>query len=306
MIRRIGTWMRKITVQRRARRTRTRTRRRMWDIILLFILPVCTFVFLCLVQATPLLQPAKIFDFCLKEKGWEHVNGSGLYTNKFVYKNIKGGERGMHYAMDDEELGRMIEKYGMDHSPEDPNHQYVALPLEDQKTVEKIHDELFPKKTGINADKKREADLSNINKEAKKKKKQKKMNPPPVTTAPTMAAFHFAPVNKDTKKVKEIHYELFPDKKREADVSILEKEEAKKKKQKKMNPPPVTTAPTPAAFPRVSMSPSSGGNAGGCNAAMGSSSLDEASGHSPDTAVGRSPDAPLPPQNPTRDVCGLP
>ena len=296
MIRRIGTWMRKITVQRRARRTRTRTRRRMWDIILLFILPVCTFVFLCLVQATPLLQPAKIFDFCLKEKGWEHVNGSGLYTNKFVYKNIKGGERGMHYAMDDEELGRMIEKYGMDHSPEDPNHQYVALPLEDQKTVEKIHDELFPKKTGINADKKREADLSNINKEAKKKKKQKKMNPPPVTTAPTMAAFHFAPVNKDTKKVKEIHYELFPDKKREADVSILEKEEAKKKKQKKMNPPPVTTAPTPAAFPRVSMSPSSGGNAGGCNAAMGSSSLDEASGHSPDTAVGRSPDAPLPPQ----------
>jgi hypothetical protein len=74
-------------------------------------------------------------------------------------------------------------------------------------------------------------------------------------------------------------------------VSNLEKEEAKKKKQKKMNPPPVTTAPTTAAFPRVSMSPSSGGNAGGCNAAMGSSSLDEASGHSPDTAVGRSPDA---------------
>ena len=81
----------------------------------------------------------------------------------------------------------------------------MALPLNDRKTVEEIHDELFPKKTGINADKKTEADLSNIDKEAKKKKK---MNPPPVTTAPTTAAFH-----------------------------------------------------------RVSISPSSGGNAGGCNAA---------------------------------------
>ncbi len=124
-----------------------------------------------------------IFHFHLKEKGWKYVAGSGLYTNKFFYKkNIKEGERGMHYAMDDGELGKMIEKYGMDHSPEDPNHQYVALPLKDRKTVEEIHDELF---TGINTDKKTEADLSNIDKEAKKKKK---MNPPPVTTAPTIAA----------------------------------------------------------------------------------------------------------------------
>ena len=121
-----------------------------------------------------------IFHFRLKEKGWKYVTASGLYTNKFFYKkNIKEGIRGMHYAMDDGELGKMIEKYGMDHSPEDPNHQYVALPLEDRKTVEEIHDELFPKKTEINADKKREADASNLNEEEKMKKKQKK-KPPPV------------------------------------------------------------------------------------------------------------------------------
>jgi hypothetical protein len=97
---------------------------------------------------------------------------------------------------------------------------YVALPLKDRKSVKQIHDELFPKKTGVDTDKKREADLSNIDKEVKKKK------------------------------------------------------------QKKMNPPPVTTASPTAAFPRVSMSPSSGGDPGDCNAATG---------HSPDTAGGRSP-----------------
>ena len=38
---------------------------------------------------------------------------------------------------------------------------YVALPLKDRKSVKQIHDELFPKKTGVDTDKKREADLSN-------------------------------------------------------------------------------------------------------------------------------------------------
>jgi len=67
--------------------------------------------------------PRKIYDLGgLWEKGWMHVKGSGLYTNKFVYNNIRGGERGIHYAMDDEELGQMIEKYGMDHEPKDPHH----------------------------------------------------------------------------------------------------------------------------------------------------------------------------------------
>ena len=102
----------------------------------------------------------------------------------------------------------------------------MALPLKDRKTVEEIHDELFPKKTGINADKKTEADLSNIDKEAKKKKK---MNPPPVTTAPTTAAFHR--------------------------VSISPSSGGN------------AGGCNAAKFHRVSISPSSGGNAGGCNAA---------------------------------------
>ncbi len=123
----------------------------------------------------------------LRERGWRYEKGSGLITFKFVYKDAGGGMRGCHWFADDEELGLGIVKYGMDHSPEDPSIEYEGLPEKDRKSLKQIHDEIFPK-TGIDADKKREADASNIDMETErknqKKKKKKKKNPPQVETAP--------------------------------------------------------------------------------------------------------------------------
>jgi hypothetical protein len=178
----------------------------------------------------------------LKEKGWRWVKGSGLSTNKFVFKNVRGGKQGCHWFLDDGEFGKGIEKYGLDHSPEDPNKQYLGLPVKERKSLKKIYAKLFPE---IDADKKREGDsnsshASNIEHGVKKKKRK---NPSPaVVTAPTAGVV--------------------------------------------------------AAFPRVSMSPSSGGNGNAervatsrsLNEAVGSSP-GEASGHSPDTAASRSLDA---------------
>ena len=180
-----------------------------------------------------------VFEFCLKDKGWRAIKASGLVTWRFTYRtNEVKGERGIHYAEDDGGLGKMIEKYGLDHAPEDPNHRYVALPVKDRKTLAQVCAEL-----GIAEDKRKKAEelphASNLEHGAKRKKK----NPPPVVTAPI-------------------------------------------------------TATTATTFPRVSMSPPSGGG----NAVLDLTdspqvvrvgtgrSYDEAAGSSPNASGGYSPD----------------
>ena len=136
----------------------------------------------------------------------------------------------------------MIEKYGLDHAPEDPKHRYVALPVKDRKKLAQIYAELFPV-TEIAEDKRKKAEelshASNLEHGAKRKKK----NPPPVVTAPI-------------------------------------------------------TATTATTFPRVSMSPPSGGG----NAVLDLTdspqvvrvgtgrSYEEAAGSSPNASGGYSPD----------------
>ena len=71
----------------------------------------------------------------------------------------------------------MIEKYGLDHAPKNPNHRYVALPVKDRKKLAQIYAELFPV-TEIAHKRKNVEELShasNLEHGAKRKKK----NPPP-------------------------------------------------------------------------------------------------------------------------------
>lgn len=185
----------------------------------------------------------RIFDVRLKDEGWRAIKGSGMVNWRFTYKtNEVKGEPGIHHAEDDGGLGKMIEKYGLDHAPEDPKHRYVALPVKDRKKLAQIYAELFPV-TEIAEDKRKKAEelshASNLEHGAKRKKK----NPPPVVTAPI-------------------------------------------------------TATTATTFPRVSMSPPSGGG----NAVLDLTdspqvvrvgtgrSYEEAAGSSPNASGGYSPD----------------
>lgn len=89
----------------------------------------------------------------------------------------------------------MIEKYGLDHAPKNPNHRYVALPVKDRKKLAQICAELFPV-TEIAHKRKNVEELShasNLEHGAKRKKK----NPPPVVTASITAttAATFPPVS---------------------------------------------------------------------------------------------------------------
>ena len=129
----------------------------------------------------------RIFDVRLKDEGWRAIKGSGMVNWRFTYKtNEVKGEPGIHHAEDDGGLGKMIEKYGLDHAPEDPKHRYVALPVKDRKKLAQIYAELFPV-TEIAEDKRKKAEelshASNLEHGAKRKKK----NPPPVVTAPITA-----------------------------------------------------------------------------------------------------------------------
>jgi hypothetical protein len=106
----------------------------------------------------------KIFDCKLRHNGWKHSKGNELANWRFTYgdNGVAAGTRGINYAYDWGELGKMIEKYGLDHAPkiapEHPGHLYVELPKNMRKTLAQIHDELL-EETTIVADKRKAEDL---------------------------------------------------------------------------------------------------------------------------------------------------
>jgi hypothetical protein len=85
----------------------------------------------------------KIYNLYLKKRGWMARRGNKHSTWIFTYETDKvRGEKGMHYAEDYNELGTMIEKYGLDHKPVNPDFRYVGLLEKDRKSVTQIHDEV--------------------------------------------------------------------------------------------------------------------------------------------------------------------
>lgn len=88
-----------------------------------------------------------IYDLDLKDRGWRAQRPprtwNKLITWIFTYQTDKiRGEKGMHYAEDYYELGMMIEKYGLDHAPVDPEIRYVGLLEKKRKSVAQLHDEV--------------------------------------------------------------------------------------------------------------------------------------------------------------------
>ncbi|EJK47294.1 hypothetical protein THAOC_33996 [Thalassiosira oceanica] len=64
--------------------------------------------------------------FLKPERGWFHKNGDDLHTYTFIPGSLKGlknikakGVSGVHYAIGELELCKMIQTYGLDHAPKD-------------------------------------------------------------------------------------------------------------------------------------------------------------------------------------------
>ena len=56
------------------------------------------------------------------------------------------GKRGVHYVHGYRELGRMLERFGLDHAPdpEDLDHPPPELPQSQRKSLEDLHAQVFP------------------------------------------------------------------------------------------------------------------------------------------------------------------
>ena len=64
--------------------------------------------------------------FLRPERGWFYQPGNLLHTYTFIPGSLKGvkniktkGVRGVHYAIGELELCKMIQTYGLDHAPKD-------------------------------------------------------------------------------------------------------------------------------------------------------------------------------------------
>lgn len=219
----------------------------------------------------------KIYDLYLKERGWRARTGNKLTTWIFIYQTDKvRGEKGIHYAEDYNELGMMIEKYGLNHAPVNPKFRYVALLEKDRKTVTQIHDEVVAAATDTRKEVGNASLISNDNKAKKPKTKPK--NSPSLTTAAVMAANGRKNHTRNNRGVlknglpddpssnkKVAHPNDYDSRsgvvmdKRKVDNDGLQKSSNAVTKKLKKNSPPLVTAPiTPAmaACSRVSMSPS--------------------------------------------------
>ena len=184
----------------------------------------------------------KIYDLYLKNWGWTARPGNKHCTWIFTYgKTTKvRGEKGMHYAEDYNELGTMIEKYGLNHAPVNPDFRYVGLLEKDRKSVTQIHDEVVA--AALNA--------SRISNDNKAKKPNSGILKNGLDDDPSS--------NKKVAHPKDNNSRIgaVTDKRKVDNAGLPKISNDVTKKLKKNSPPPLVTAATKGI--RVSMSPSSG------------------------------------------------
>jgi hypothetical protein len=87
----------------------------------------------------------QIWQHNLKARGWKYKKNP-LGTWMFIPPSLVGasGERGVHYACEYGELGRMLERFGLDYDPKDLDDRLPELPDCEKKSLQCLHAELFP------------------------------------------------------------------------------------------------------------------------------------------------------------------
>eukprot|EP00579_Thalassiosira_antarctica_P016601 CAMPEP_0201943854 /NCGR_PEP_ID=MMETSP0903-20130614/51978_1 /ASSEMBLY_ACC=CAM_ASM_000552 /TAXON_ID=420261 /ORGANISM="Thalassiosira antarctica, Strain CCMP982" /LENGTH=846 /DNA_ID=CAMNT_0048486691 /DNA_START=32 /DNA_END=2569 /DNA_ORIENTATION=+ len=190
-----------------------------------------------------------IFDnFLKKRKGWKSSNGGELANWMFYPGSLVGcsvaeiknkGKGGVHYAYDWEELGKMIETYGVLHAPKSLQDFPSELPRSERRSLEAIDGILF----GTSSEPKpAKAVTPNSGVRAGAAPENTKANESDNSSNAASESTNQGSSNKPSENTKQSSSN-----KRKADNAGSVSKEGKKKKKKKTNNPTATSNTAAAA-----------------------------------------------------------